>query len=551
MRHTVAGRILNPKREPIHGSHVAVFRASQGKVEAEETPREKDSPLACIDCRQDGCYMLDFEIDGECLTETLWLSGEAPGFGAHEAILALQYPLLRELRLPDIILCEAHPLLGRVLDHNGKPMTGLNIRLGANHSPYHPSPGAVEFSFMKTKSDTDGRFCFSNANRGNPVWLEITDEKGWELYWEFHVPWEGEREIHLPHFGCVLGQVVEEETGKPLAGASIRCGENRSLRLHRMHYSAHTDADGNFRLSAVAPSEYDFQVAGRGGFGKMNGVRVHEGEKVKVTIKARQGLKLEGEVFFKATGKPAAKIRIDASCGQFHGFLGSETDEKGRFVLQGLPPAELQVWFGGTWRGLSRKVDLRDGAPEQPVRFELDGCSLRSEMRGVVLDSQGRPVPSAWVCVQELPLVLSAADEQGRFEFVSVGTPYKERPLSVFALSADGSSYGSTIVESGQCDEKPSKNAEGEENELKQIQICLDRPLRKVRGRTLDTKGRPIPFAPITARSVSDGKKLNPIQVLNLATLADQDGIFELDPVDPEQGYLVDSDATGYSSGVG
>ncbi|MBI2194654.1 MAG: carboxypeptidase regulatory-like domain-containing protein [Planctomycetes bacterium] len=531
---------------------MAVFRATPGKKETNETRLNKDCPLAGANSRKDGYYTLDFEIDDEGLTEVLWLSVEAAGFGVHEATLALDNPLLKELRLRDIILCEAHPLHGRVLDHCGKPVPGLRVRLGGNHSPYHPFPAVAGMSFKQREMDRDGRFCFPLANRGNPVLLDIVDEQGCTLYEEFRVPWEGERELHLPCFGCVHGRVMDKETGVPIVGATIRCEENRSLRLHRMHYSAKTDAHGKFCLSAVMPSEYDFLMAGQHGYGKITGVRVHEGEEVTVTMEARQGLKFEGDVFFKETGKPAGKIRIEASWRGFHSLnFESETDENGRFVLEGLPPAEYEIRFGGTWLGPSEKVDLRDGVPERPVRFELDGYSLRNEMHGVVLDSQGHPAPRAWVSVQEFPLVFSAADEQGRFEVVSVGRPNKERPLSVLALSSDASSCGSTLVELGQSHEKPSRNAEGEENELKLIQIRLDRPLRKVRGRVIDPRGRPIPFVPITARIVTDGHKYSPIQCLHLAALANEDGHFELDPVDPEQGYLVDCDAGGYASGVG
>ena len=168
-----------------------------------------------------------------------------------------------------------------------------------------------------------------------------------------------------------------------------------------------SDAQGFFVL-ADQPRVGELQLSARGeGFASVTAQLVKLPPQGLVEVKVRRTRSLDGRVLARESGEPVAGARIGASRRVERGVGGvmrmssamqvaeAESDEAGRFRLDGLAPTELTVYVEGRgFRSRSIEVDLgSDSAPRELTVVVERGLAIR----GSVTDATGAPFAGAGI----------------------------------------------------------------------------------------------------------------------------------------------------------
>jgi len=103
------------------------------------------------------------------------------------------------------------------------------------------------------------------------------------------------------------GRVVDDETGKPIAGAGVTCikvaADDDARGVGGFHKNSKTDEQGNFRFAGLTPGQYELGLAdyestlmGGGGNYYSEGTRfeIHGGDAAGVEIRAKSGATISG-----------------------------------------------------------------------------------------------------------------------------------------------------------------------------------------------------------------------------------------------------------------
>lgn len=533
MKQQVSGRVVNPEGNALQGAEVIVWRPGKEPHTAEWS----EFALAYAQTDDDGFYLLELEVPEEDRGKPLLFAVRARDHGIHEGFLTHRQRLPQELRLHSIVLGPSARLRGRVVDHRGEPVPRLRIRIGPSHSPYHPDPDVYGMAALVVETDEDGRFENSWVNQGVYVPVELLLPDGGSLREGFSSRIVEEEEIRLPEFGGIEGVVTRAETGEPVSAAGVECEEDRACDFHHWRHFGKTDENGRFRISNVPPSRYQISVSGPGTYGQATNISVHPGESVTRDIACAKGIDLRGKVLLE-DGSPAPGVNVTTSGDSSTRMMPMRsTDGDGGFVFEGLPPGVYGLSLLDSGVRANRTVDCRDGEPAEPVCFRLRTASVESDTKVRVVDASGGPVPGAWVGTDQYPLLLSAADDEGCLDLPFLVGESGDATPRIVALSSDMSQMGSTEPVAGSTDGA--------------VSVRLKKPLRRVRSRVVTTQGEPIPGAVVSARASREDAKKSPLWALNPAAVADEDGCFEIGPVDPKLSYLVSASSPGYVSGMG
>jgi RNA polymerase sigma factor (sigma-70 family) len=381
----VSGRVLDPDGKPAAGANVYYLRSlapgEYMRVRFADRPRPK--PEAVTD--QDGRFSFPARADKGQLFVT------APGYGPAW--------VLKPGRLDDNPLRLARDdvtISGRVLDLQGQPVAGATIRVRALKAPLDGTLdkwlGAVKtgrdgmsaenshlgrFShvdlphfFPPVTTDRDGRFQIKGSGRDRVVALivespaietrqiQVVTRPGVAA---FNAPdqWGEERLTYYPptfnHAAApgrvVSGVVRDKQTGKPVAGATVRLSEDASPSLNPVYFiRTTTDREGRYRLTGlpqklltpvrndiiVLPPDDEPYLALR------TGLPENDARPAVYNFDLPRGVWLEGQVKDKATGHG-----VPARLGYF--IFGN-----------GARDAELQALYIPPMPGLAHFTD-RDG----------------------------------------------------------------------------------------------------------------------------------------------------------------------------------------------
>jgi len=155
----------------------------------------------------------------------------------------------------------------------------------------------------------------------------------------------------------VTGVVVEDDTGNPIAGATVELltvqrGRFRVVATHT------TEADGAFAFEDVEPGQIGVRVraTGRATFGQ---AVVLDEELEPMTVSLARGLRVTGRLVDETTGRPVAGGRVVAAQS------GATSDENGWFEIDGLPrqvPSVALTVRAGDYLAVDRVVP-NDGGP--------------------------------------------------------------------------------------------------------------------------------------------------------------------------------------------
>lgn len=234
--------------------------------------------------------------------------------------------------------------------------------------------------------------------------------------------------------------VVTSSDGAVLAGRHVRLRPNGQLRIYR----ATTDGNGEFIFPAVeAGVDYRLQVSGDPGYQDYD-------QRVMVTVdEAEFAIVVEPYEFGKVTGRmvnldgspvPDFSLSLkNAASSKANAVVSSDRD--GNFTIDNAPAGELAFVSHATPSVLVRGVRV-DPGDVVDVPLVLDWGE--HEIRGLVLDHRGNPVPASRIVLkwahQDKGISSSttrrtAADAQGNFLFSQLG-PGSHR------LEIDAPGYG-------------------------------------------------------------------------------------------------------------
>lgn len=303
------------------------------------------------------------------------------------------------------------PLLleGQVLDGSEQPVGGATVRLSSV-----PPRTAT--------SDADGSFSFDKLI---PRAYSLTARRGDQVGGPVQHSLRASSEpviIRLATGAALDVTVVAAATGAPIAGATVRLGDDQAL-------TATTDSSGVGHLRGVAGG-YEWVVARATGFAagrSMVQVPAVPGAVAAVRLELRRGAPVSG-VVVDDRGAPIAGARVwESDTADPFGDTNEEdrvtTDEKGRFTLAAVAAGTHRFHASHpehpTATSEPRAVD--GASPTEGVRIQL---ARGARLAGHVVDRSDAPVAWASVTVGprrnsrggEMVPRRTTTDERGAFQ---------------------------------------------------------------------------------------------------------------------------------------
>jgi hypothetical protein len=248
----VYGQVLDPQGDPAQGFLLMVHVVS---APAEVQNGYLGINLSNYNQSGDGRFVMGpLPLGGVYRVEVQGQGDRANTRVASEDITLTREASVRrvELRMP-----EGTTLAGQVVDPEGKPVFGVEVRLG--HRTANRSHEGVS-----VRTDGEGRFAFQHVNAELPgtYYVHVHPQekhRGQNALWK---PGE-ELKVQLKRGWILEGLLVEHATGKVIPGATLSAQPavyDQHFYLNR--HEARTDAAGRFRYDTLEPIPYRFYASG-------------------------------------------------------------------------------------------------------------------------------------------------------------------------------------------------------------------------------------------------------------------------------------------------
>ena len=366
----------------------------------------------------------------------------------------------------ELTLHTAAQVMGRVVDGAGAPISGAAVfPFYSDHWEMETAESLARLSY----SDAEGGFTVPSAP-GELIQL-LACAPGYARGRSEEISAPGKGVIIVLEQGVeVVGSVVEEATAAPVPGLELTL-EHRAAVTAGM--SAASDTSGAVAWQNVTPGWYEVRLKHDHYVLAEQDLRVEVAAGMPpLTIAVTQGNSIAGHVY--RNGEPVSEpMRVVASTSAA-GRLEARCDASGAFSLTGLShgelalqPAALDTFFA---IGPERWATLAPGTHLQDFDLEITDIPVR----GMVVDEEGAPVPSAEV------------GASGRKTFTDAGGAFLLRgfmpgaSISLVASKGDMVSLPQDVLLS---------DADGPEIRLI-LSIVLDGMLA---GVTVNAQGTPIP----------------------------------------------------------
>ncbi len=297
--------------------------------------------------------------------------------------------------LGDVVLTSGGTIVGKVVDgETGKPLADVSVSVNT-------AEARSMVARWQTNTDAEGRYDIrvpvaayqvrarlqGYAQRGAEPWQpkDVSVEDGARVECDF--------QLH-PLF-VVEGRLLLPD-GSPAGNCTIRGTTSANPYLH-----ARTDGTGRFRLERVSPGEkVDITASDPEHGARLSTSFTVSEEKTELTftMKETPTCIVTGRVV-DDDGNPVSGVRVSISefAGNISYHAGSgSTDADGRFRIQALKGGDAYISLGD--RGGSITDDHRLELSSDTIeKGDLLFPRLESELAGVVVDIDGRPVAGAQV----------------------------------------------------------------------------------------------------------------------------------------------------------
>jgi protocatechuate 3,4-dioxygenase beta subunit len=307
----------------------------------------------------------------------------------------------------DIALAEPGVVRGRIVASDGSPVQGALVTIAASGGGApggaREGPGAFGLPGPGTRSVRtagDGTFEATGIPPGDSLEARASKEG---LLAGVSAPFvlppgasaEG-IEVRLAAGGAAAGRVTEVD-GPPVPGATVTAvpsGEGNAGAT--AGWTRVTDAAGEFRIAGLPDGTFTLHVEAAGFRpATLAGLASVEGTETPADAVLSRGLSVAGRVVDRA-GRPVGRARVSASAAgaaKGAGGLGSTTsDSGGAFLLEGLPPGPCRLRAEAASFAPATVDGVAAGATDVVLTME-EGL----EIRGRVVDREGRGVRGAWV----------------------------------------------------------------------------------------------------------------------------------------------------------
>lgn len=268
-------------------------------------------------------------------------------------------------------------LHGRVMYEDGKPAAGVHVHASADSSGEAQS--AADGSYQIT-SLPSGVFALMGELKGGqwvaPMLNGIAIKEGAQT----QAP-----DLVLTKGALVEGTVVDDETGKPLAGVDVRGDRTRK--------------DGRFQVRFV-PGEVSLDLYGvpDGYLRPEHNTKLvlKKGDKKTVVIRLKKGLTLSGTAV-DSDGKPAvgAKLKfIQHERHVYHEPIQVVADAAGAWNVTGLEAGKMEFLGDGEWQVVEPKSVALPLERSRVIEVKVEKIALQN-VTGRVIDTKGEPVAGA------------------------------------------------------------------------------------------------------------------------------------------------------------
>jgi protocatechuate 3,4-dioxygenase beta subunit len=309
--------------------------------------------------------------------------------------------------LDTIVLERAARLTGRVVDDQGRPVSGAELTLRNQNSPTRFTSDPARHADART--DHDGHFEVATHTR-NPIVDLIVEHPAHPRFEAggFMASAGSPVEIVLAHGVTLRGKVVDPEGG-PVVGASVRLGfeptaqEGMSPGPAR-DSRARSGAGGQFAFSGLARGVARLYATDEGRApSEVAVVEIDEDAPPAVTLTLQQGSALVGRVDW-SDGRPAARAVLSLSSKdpayQIGGLEQSgsltKTEDDGSFRIDGLAPGRYDmIVFDPEHSSSVLALEEKEIVIEAGENVLNVVAPKRALVSGLVVDQRGRPVPQA------------------------------------------------------------------------------------------------------------------------------------------------------------
>ena len=391
----------------------------------------------------------ELRLEGEAIDEqkqpiagaTITLNGdrtttsEADGSFAFEDLGAGEYHLVAEKATaygeddytlsatgdPDELTLRVGPTIEfHVVDRAGSPVAGATLSTSRHSDTHSDGDGHAHFRGMELGG---ARFDVVAAGYASQHFdVDVGDDPAQTI----------QKKVVLGT-AATIGGVVIDQDGKPVPGARVSAST-----IGGWSDSVDCDDAGRWKVEgfgagklAVSASS-DVDVALPDEVVQLDGVR----PKLDIVVRVERGAAISGMVV-DASGTPVAGARVVA------GTSSADSDDKGRFLVQGIDPGTTKIEATAEHRGSPiQTVELARGA-HLDVRIVV----VDSSIAGFVKDAHGEPIADATVSATGPRRAYDRTDEFGHFDLG--GIPPGDYTLTASRQDDKGDAPGSVLVHTG------------------------------------------------------------------------------------------------------
>lgn len=371
---TLAGVVRNAGGEPVVGAEVVVWFDERWNVEG---PEEK-----VFDVKSASYELGSFTVGG-------LPQGAFTVEARKEGMIATRRATgrIRTGQVLDgfeLVLEEAQPYFGRVVDEDGEPVAGAGLVVGmvGRHAKYEESftdqAIYVPAAQVHLVSDADGVFEVA-ARPPSQMWVVEAKRQGYQDTRKRILPGEGAGDVVMPSGFTLSGQVLDPDR-RPVGRALLRLRGEQQKQFR-------TGEGGGYRAEGLREDLEAALLVYKPGFAPTLVWPVEVGPDAEaLPVLLRPGLVVSGRVVGPdGEGIAGARIQIveELPSSEFAslpfpgGPLRAEfgidqalTASDGRFVLTDLPPGELRLRVFGP-DGVERpEVVTEPGTDELEIRID-------------------------------------------------------------------------------------------------------------------------------------------------------------------------------------